>query len=443
MDKIISFFKVFIFCVVIGNCFETTIAEGNITIIRDAETEEFLTEITQHIFEVAGLRKKSVKLYIVNSDSINAFTTGNGYVFVTTGLLLKFNKNPLHLIAVLCHETGHLAGGHIDRMINRIQNSGTNMMMAMLAGIVGGLATGSEEAMAILLGYAMTDERLFLRFSRDQELAADALGASYMEKMGYDSHAMIEVFAEFERMEILSGGINLPTYVRTHPKSIDRIMALQKRESKKKMECSKELVAKYRRITAKLKSYMNNNRLYDEIPAEDYPKAIFLHQRGKSKEAIDILKQLIKKDPKDIYYKEALAQVLSESGKLQEAIRYYQEIYSDKLSALIKIDYAKALVQNKNFDRAIKILENVKYEDHVNPEIFRLLAAAYGQKGRKGLSFFMLAQEQILLQNYQKAYNLLKSSISLMDSKIEKSYINKAKFFKQVLERNKKYSDGV
>lgn len=418
---------------------ENATAERSMTIFRDAETEEILTEITQKIFEVAGLRKKSVKMYVIISDSINAFTTGNGYVFVTTGLLLKFNKNPLHLIAVLSHETGHLAGGHIDRMINRIQNSSSNFLVAMLAGMVGGLVTGSEEAVAVLLGYAMTDERLFLRFSREQELAADSLGASYMEKMGYDIQPMIEVFEAFERMEIIGGSASLPVYVRTHPKSADRITALLKRKKtdKKLGSCDQKLIDKYRRITGKLQSYIRTNKLFEETPKEDYPKAIFLHQNGKSTEAITILKKLVKTNPKDIYYKETLAQILTEAGNPSEAIKYYKQIYSERSHVLVKIDYAKALVQAKQPDAAIKILEAAKYEDHLNSEIFRLLANAYGQKGRKGLSFLMLAQEQMLLQNYQMAYDLLKNSIDLMNEKTEGSYIKKAKYFKQLLERDK------
>jgi predicted Zn-dependent protease len=433
-----NFVKILFVIICISFSISSIKAEENFTIIRDAEIEETLTGIVQKIFDVAGLRKKSAKVYVVHSDSINAFTIGNGYVFVTSGLLLKF-KNPLNLIAVLSHETGHLAAGHIDSMISRLQNSSSNFLMAMLAGMLGGLVTGSEEALAVLLGYAMTDERLFLRFSREQELAADALGASYLEKMGYDTEAMIEVFEVFERMEIIGGAVSLPTYVRTHPKSIDRISALRKRKKiqKKSQKCDKKLFERYKRITEKLKSYLGNNGLFEQIPQEDYPKAIYLHRRGKSKEAIEILKKIVEKVPKDVYYKETLAQILNESGNPSEAIKYYKQIYNSKSHVLIKVDYAKALVQEKQADFAIKILEAAKYEDQFNPEIFRLLANAYGQKGRQGLSFFMLAQEQMLLQNYRMAYELLKSSLQLMDKKTESSYIKKAQYFKQLLEREK------
>ena len=257
--------------------------------------------------------------------------------------------------------------------------------------------------------------------------------------MGYDTEAMIEVFEVFERMEIIGGAASLPTYVRTHPKSIDRISALRKRKKtqEKLQKCDKKLLERYKRITEKLKSYVGNSGLFEQIPQEDYPKAIYLHRRGKSKEAIEILKKIVEKVPKDVYYKETLAQMLNESGNPSEAITYYKQIYNPKSHVLIKVDYAKALVQEKQADSAIKILEAAKYEDQFNPEIFRLLANAYGQKGRQGLSFFMLAQEQMLLQNYRMAYELLKSSLQLMDKKTESSYIKKAQYFKQLLEREK------
>ena len=120
-----NFVRIFLIIICVSFSFSQIKAEEDITIIRDAEIEETLTEIVQKIFDVAGLRKKSAKVYVVHSDSINAFTIGNGYVFVTSGLKKK-KKNPLNLIAVLSHETGHLAAGHIDSMVSRLQNSSSN-----------------------------------------------------------------------------------------------------------------------------------------------------------------------------------------------------------------------------------------------------------------------------------------------------------------------------
>lgn len=419
-------------------------------IIRDTETEELLTDIVQKIFVEAKLNPKNAKVFIVQSDSINAFTTGNGYVFITSGMILKF-KNPVNLIAVLCHETAHLSAGHINTMIAKLQAEKPLFWLSMLAGIAGSLATGSPDAMALLLGYQMTSERLFLRFSRDQEFAADALGAKFLQQMGYDLQALIEVFEIFEHLEIMDGVSGFPTYVRTHPRSIDRISALKKQneayfktnlqrsgKAQLKTKCSPELNKKYARITAKLRAFLGSKSPFQQAPKNDYPKAIYLHRKGCSEEAINILKRLITTDPKDLYYKEALAQILEETGHSQEAVKYYEEICRTKNYPLIRVEYAKSLIQIHQDDSAIKILEKVQYDDPFNPEIFRLLAKAYGQKHRHGISFFMLAQEQMLLQNYPEALNLLKNSIKKLDKQKEKKYIEKARYFIELIEREMK-----
>jgi predicted Zn-dependent protease len=423
----ILFVSVFI---TIGDC-----SHAGLCIVRDAEIEEILTEITKSIFKVAGLRPKSAKVYVIDSDEINAFTIGNGYVFINSGLLLAF-ENPLHVLGILCHETAHIAAGHINRQINAIQQSSRNFTFAMLAGVLGAIFTGSAEAMALPIGYAMTDERFFLRFTRGEEFAADALAATYLEKLGYGSDVMVEAFDTFQRLDILNGGVNLPIYVRSHPKTSDRISALQKRAKQRRFKASDEISRKYKRVLVKLKAYLKRFDLRTMVPDDDYSKAVYFHRIGKSKDAITILRKLLEKNPKDIYYKETLAQTLYEDGQLEESIKNYEEIYSNEIGVLVKIDYANVLIEaGKKIDLAISILESAKYTEFFNSDIFRLLAKGYGKQNREGLAMLMLAQEQMLLGNYGFANELLMGSIAKLNKKTEQSHIKKAKYLKELIDR--------
>jgi hypothetical protein len=47
----------------------------------------------------------------------------------------------------------------------------------------------------------------------------------------------------------------------------------------------------------------------------------------------------------------------------------------------------------------------------------------------------MLAQEQMLLGNYRSALELLSVSIDKLDNKTEQSHIKKAKYLKELIER--------
>ncbi|MDR1333794.1 MAG: M48 family metalloprotease [Holosporaceae bacterium] len=410
-------------------------SRANLSIVRDAEVEEFLLELVKPIFKAAGLQSKSAKVYVINSDSINAFTIGNGYIFINLGLLLKF-ENPLHLLGILCHETAHVAAGHIERQIAVMQRSSNNCTWAMLAGILGAIFTGSAAAMAVPMGYAMADERFFLRFTRGEEFSADALAVTYLEKLGYGSDVLIEAFDVFQRLDLLNGGVNLPVYVLSHPKTSDRISAIQKRAKGKKFRAGDEMLQKYKRVLIKLKAYLKDFDVRTITPEDDYSRAVYFHRIGRSVEAIELLRKLSEKNPQDIYQKEALAQTLYEAGQLEESIKIYEEIYNDNINVLVKIDYANVLIEaNKKNDLAISILESAKYTEYFNSDIFRLLAKGYGKQKREGLSALMLAQEQMLQGNYDTALHLLLISIDKLDPKTEQSHIKKAKYLKELIKR--------
>lgn len=91
---------------------EASVPEG--AVIQDAEIEATLKSYVQPIFKVAGLNPKSLTIYIIHTQEVNAFAMAGGSLAVTTGLLLKA-KSALQLIGVLAHETAHIAGNHVVR----------------------------------------------------------------------------------------------------------------------------------------------------------------------------------------------------------------------------------------------------------------------------------------------------------------------------------------
>ena len=428
-----KFFKILLFCLFI---FEESFG---VRLIRDAEIETVLTDMVKPIFRVAGLKEKSAKIFVIDSDEINAFTIGNGYIFVNSGLLLKF-KDPTQVIAVLSHETAHIAAGHINRLMAGILRRQRNATGAMLAGLLATILTGSDKAMAATLGYLMTDERLFLRYSRGEEFAADNLGASYMEKLGYSSDCMISVFQTFQNYNILNGGEHIPEYIKSHPNIDSRIAAIKSRNKKLSnknltKKTNKNLAEKYARILQKLRAYLKN----ENSSGDNYSRTIYLQRCGRLSEAINLMKKLSDQNPRDIFYKETLAQLLYESGKLEKSIEIYQQIYDKDLNPLIKKDYAEVLIEaNRNLDNAIQILESIKYDSYFDNDIFRLLAKAHGKKNKIGISNFMLAQERMIQGNFFVAEQLLDLCLSQLDKKKEASYIKKAKYLKELINRNRR-----
>src|SRR5690606_29731912 len=81
-------------------------------LIRDAEIEHTLREYADPIFTAAGLSPSAIKIFIINDKSLNAYVMGGSNMFLHTGIIMAAD-DPMMLIGVMAHETGHIAGGHL------------------------------------------------------------------------------------------------------------------------------------------------------------------------------------------------------------------------------------------------------------------------------------------------------------------------------------------
>ena len=82
------------------------------SILRDAETEALLTDMTAPLVTAAGLSPRDVKVVLVNDDSINAFVAGGQIVYVNSGTL-QAAKTANEVQGVIAHELGHIADAHV------------------------------------------------------------------------------------------------------------------------------------------------------------------------------------------------------------------------------------------------------------------------------------------------------------------------------------------
>ena len=111
------------------------------SLIRDAEIEATLRAYADPIFEAAGLDAAAVQVHIINDPQINAFVSGGLQIFIHTGLLTAA-ENPNEVIGVIAHETGHIAGGHLVRAEEAIENATIETIIGTLVGVAVGVLTG-------------------------------------------------------------------------------------------------------------------------------------------------------------------------------------------------------------------------------------------------------------------------------------------------------------
>lgn len=400
-------------------------------IIRDAEIENFLTEMANPIFEAANLNLNSVDIYIFNDKAINAFVACGQKVFINTGLIQSF-EDPSMLRGVLAHETGHIAGGHLARSDKALEKAQTPMIVGLLLGISAAIAGESDAAQALLLGSQQIAKGMVAKYSRGQESAADQAAFHYLEKIEKSSTGMLEVLYSFANQEALSPR-QQKIRVRSHPVSRDRIRSLEEKVKKSKFINNKdegELIFKYKMIQAKLDGFLNNasdivKKRKDNSDHSKYALAVGLYRQALLDDSLTVLDELILKYPKNAWYYELKGQILYESGKIEDSIKPYTiALELKEKEPLIMVGLATALNARGNkgdAKKAINLLkESLKY-DKKNSQTWYQLAISYSDINNIGMAELSSAERYFITGN---------TKMALFHAKKSLKYFNNSDIFK-------------
>jgi beta-barrel assembly-enhancing protease len=147
---------------------------------------------------------------ILNHDSINAFATPAGYVFITKGLLQHL-QNEAELATVLGHEIAHISEKHLLSILQREKQ---------IAGITEAGLTYVNQNPALFKGLIDTVAKKLLDEGLDQgkELEADRLGVGFAARVGYEPTAYRTLL---QRLRAIRGDDR--AFFKTHPNFSTRL----------------------------------------------------------------------------------------------------------------------------------------------------------------------------------------------------------------------------
>ncbi len=185
--------------------------------VPERQLREYVAEVGNRLARHVGDQFAEVdwSFIVLDSPVINAFALPGGNVFISRGLLARFD-NEAQLAGVLGHEIGHVTGRHVDERISQ-------HVLAELGLAAAGTLTDSQ---LILVGTQLGLGGYQLSFGRGQETEADVLGMRYMTLAGYDPHGMLEVM---EVLQAASEGASLPPeFLSTHPHPQTRISTINR-----------------------------------------------------------------------------------------------------------------------------------------------------------------------------------------------------------------------
>ncbi len=161
-------------------------------------------------------RSWSWEVNLIGSNELNAFCMPGGKIAFYYGILSKLQLSDDEVAIVMGHEISHALLEHArERMGKSMATRGAIELGAALFGLsnVGRSVAG------------MGEQLLSLRFSRDDEAQADALGLVLAARAGYDPRAGVTLW-----QKMLSGNRGAPPqWMSTHPSGENRIRDIEGR----------------------------------------------------------------------------------------------------------------------------------------------------------------------------------------------------------------------
>lgn len=383
------------------------------SVIRDTEIEAMIHAIADPIFRAARLEPDAIDIYILNDPVLNAFVAGGQNLFINTGLLVR-TDDPEELAGVIAHETGHIAGGHLSRMMQAMDRASAQSVIGMVLGMAAAVAGAPQLGTAILAGGLTVAQRGMLSFSRSQEQQADQAGVDLLAELGLPPEGMLDFFEVLDRqnLRISTGG---DVYLRTHPLTSERIGFLRDQQTRSRFAghtLGPALAEAHARSRAKLEAFLGTPRSVlgkykGESVEARYARAIAHHRLAETERALELVRGLEAEAPEDPYFHELEGQILFENGRVAEAVEPYRTALLYKPDApMIRMGYARALLESGGEqayrDAAAALRETLRIEPR-NAQAWRFLGIALGRLDEQGAASLAFAEHAVLLRKKRDA----------------------------------------
>ena len=397
----------------------------NTDYVTDHELKHYLQKIGDQVARSADLRGVELVFNLIGSNELNAFAVPGGYITFNTGLLLNTERES-ELASVVAHEIAHLSQRHLPRLIARSQDN----KLPTTAAIIGSILIGGQAGLA---GLTLTNAQLLsnqLRYTRDFEREADAVGIQLLSNAGFDPFAMTQFFNKLERYSRTKGS-STPEFLRTHPLSYSRIAeAEQRAQQLPKVDHANSL--EYHLVRAKIQALYSSDRidpvLYFEKQTSDLPAreliaakyglATALAEERHYSEAEKILAPLIADAPQNHYFQILQASIEESSGRGTEAIERLTRL-SERNPELHFVVYylASTLLSSGNAEEAKKVTRYHLRRRANDYQLYRLLSRINVELGQIPEAHQADAEYHALLGDNQRAIASLK--LALRDNKEE------------------------
>jgi beta-barrel assembly-enhancing protease len=342
-------------------------------IIEDPVLTEYISSLGHKLVAHASDVKTPFTFILIRNKEINAFAFFGGYVALHSGLFLH-TQSESELASVMAHEIAHVTQRHLARSMEE-QAKRSPATMAALAGSLLLAIAAPEAGIAALTATNAGNIQSQINYTRSNEKEADRIGIDTLAKSGFAPTAMPAFFGRLANEYRYSS--TPPAMLLTHPLPEDRITDSRAR-ARSYPHVSEPPSLDFQLAKARIVvrySGLNDVNALDWLErqkrtqpkeleaAVEYGKALVYLNSNKVTQAATILNDLLKTDPNNHFYIDAMSDVYIAQKKYDQAIEQLKKalIQSPK-NQVLRVNMANVFVQKKDYTNAIKILRRYTHD---------------------------------------------------------------------------------
>ncbi len=393
--------------------------EKNNFLVQDKRLNAYITGIGNRLLAHSNKASFDFTFSIFNSSGINAFATPGGYIYINKGLITAV-ENEAQLAGVIAHEIAHANSRHVASIIEKSQKLNIAMLAAIIAGAF--LGGGGEASAAIAAFSVAGATQISLKYQREHEEEADRLGIGYLVDAGYYPAAIVEFLKLIKQYEFLSKTI--PSYLRTHPGTDDRIFYLDSllQTQYRRTGGAGNIMGNFLRMQALVVLDLNDlnkhrKQLVESLQKDPqnvdllYALALTEDQLGQTSAALKNLNKALAIAPQDEDFQKSIGLIYLKTGNAGQA-RYHllQAARINPASEQITLALGKAYFAVGDFKSALNYFLKLQDKTLDNVDINYHIAMSHGRLNQHaeshyyfGLYFKKEKKKESALFHFRKA----------------------------------------
>ncbi|MBM4295124.1 MAG: tetratricopeptide repeat protein [Deltaproteobacteria bacterium] len=373
----------------------------------------YINRLGQRLVAQLGPQPFKYRFFIINDPSMNAFAVPGGYVFITSGMIRRMDREG-ELAGVLAHEISHIYARHMSKQLEKAKIANLASIAGALAGIFLGVPGLSE---GLMVGSAALGASSMLKYSRDFEREADGLGFKWMLKAGYDPRDMLSVFKKMSKQRWFEGS-DMPIYLSTHPDINERLVDLSHQLSmhqEKLPAQGGQSGPDFPYFAIKMEAVCGNphqllRRVNQDLARDSknapaaYGRALAMARLELGNETVAAFQQALKLAPHNTMIQRDLGIFYFSRNRYPEAEQILEQLSRANPQDDVILYYLGRIYQERRQnDKALPLFEKVHNLNPVFFDVYYNLGTLYGEKGQLGPAHYYLGFHSLKAKDYPTA----------------------------------------